>query len=154
MKRAAVTCVAWTALIFGMQALPVRGEEAASPKPPTLYQRLGSYDGLAALFDDTAPRLSSDPQFARFFSGHATDSDIRQRQRLLELLCQDAGGPCFYTGRSLKTAHKGLGITEADWSAFEKHLSEAMDHLKIGAKEQEEVVALMRRYKGDIVEKP
>jgi hypothetical protein len=29
-----------------------------------------------------------------------------------------------------------------------------MDHLKIGAREQDEVLALMRRYKGDIAETP
>jgi hemoglobin len=153
MRRAAVTCVVWTALLFGVQALPAHGQ-GGTPKPPSLYQRLGGFDGIAALFDETAPRLAGDPQFARFFSGHSTDSDLRQRQRLLELLCQESGGPCAYTGRSLKTAHAGLGIAEADWSAFEKHFTAAMDHLKIGEKEKGELLALVRRYKTDIVEKP
>jgi hemoglobin len=30
-------------------------------------------------------------------------------------LCQVTGGPCVYKGRGMKTAHKGLGITQADW---------------------------------------
>ncbi|HEX9638320.1 MAG TPA: hypothetical protein VGB99_12340, partial [Acidobacteriota bacterium] len=61
----------------------LHAEEAAAA--PTLYQRLGGYDTLAAIFDNVAPKMAADPKFAAFFSGHATDSDIRQRQRALEL---------------------------------------------------------------------
>jgi len=154
MKRAAVTCVVWTAVLFGAQALPALGQEGKSPKPPSLYQRLGGYDRLAAVFDDTAPRMAADPQLSRFFAGHATDSHLRQRQMLLELLCQESGGPCTYTGRPLKSAHGGLGIAEADWNAFQKHFTAAMDQLKVGEQEKGEVLALVGRYKAEIVEKP
>lgn len=152
MKRAAVTCVVWTALLFG--ASLVQSQEATSPKPPTLYQRLGGFDGLVALVDETLPRVAGDPQLSRLFAGHSTDSNLRQRQRLLELFCQETGGPCTYTGRSLKTAHAGLGIAEADWSALEKDFTAAMEHLKVGEQEKGEILALIRRYKTDIVEKP
>lgn len=152
MKRGAAVCVAWVAIVL---AAPLaRGQEAAGPKPQTLYQRLGGFDRLAALFDATAPKMATDPQLARFFSGHATDSDMRQRQMLLELLCQESGGACTYTGRPLEKAHGGLGITGADWSAFEKHFGAAMNELKVGEQEQSELLSLVRRYKSDIVEKP
>jgi hemoglobin len=139
--------------VLGLSSVAATQEQKTA-KAPTLYQRLGGFDKLAAIFDDVAPRLATDPQFARFFSGHATDSDIRQRQRLLELLCQEGGGPCAYTGRPLKTAHGGLGVTEAHWSAFLKHLTATLDNLKIVEPEKGEVLALMQRYKSDIVEKP
>jgi hemoglobin len=100
-----------------------------------------------------APKLATDPQFAQFFTGHAQDSNLRQRQRLLELLCQEGGGPCVYTGRPLKQAHGGLGIGEAHWAAFLKHLTATLDTLKIGEREKGEVLALVGRYKSDIVEK-
>jgi hemoglobin len=135
-------------------ALVAAGEEAKVPKPPSLYQRLGGYDTLAAVFDDVGPKLAKDPLFAKFFSGHATDSDIRQRQRAIELLCQDSGGPCFYTGRPLRQAHGGLAIGEAQWSAFLGHLTATLDHLKVGAKEKAEVLTMVGRYKSDVVEKP
>lgn len=154
MKRGWVASLVWTALLLGGRAPVADGQEQKSPKPPSLYQRLGGYDALAAIFDDVGPRLASDPQFAPFFSGHATDSDLRQRQRAIELLCQDSGGPCFYTGRPLKKAHGGLAITEAHWGAFLKHLTATLDHLKVAAKNKDEVVALVGRYKADIVEKP
>jgi hemoglobin len=153
MNRAVLTCAAATAFLLGGHAVPVRGQEK-TPKSPSLYQRLGGYDKLAAIFDDVAPRLFAEPQLGRFFTGHATDSDLRQRQRLLELLCQETGGPCAYTGRPLSVAHKGLGMAEADWSVFLKHLGATLDHQGLGAKEKGEVLDLIGRYKADIVEKP
>jgi hemoglobin len=82
------------------------------------------------------------------------DSNLRQRQRLLELLCQETGGPCFYTGRPLGVAHKGLGITGADWDVFQKHLGASLDQLGIAGKEKGELMDLILRYKPEIVEKP
>jgi len=153
MKRAVLMCVVSVASLLAGHGVPAEGQQAA-PKPPSLYQRLGGFDKLAAVFDDVAPRLFADPQLARFFSGHSMDSNLRQRQRLLELLCQESGGPCTYTGRPLGVAHKGLGIAGADWDVFQKHLGAALDHLSIGAREKGELLDLVARYKADVVEKP
>jgi len=154
MRRSLATSVAFAALVLGGQAPSAHGQEQKGAKAPTLYQRLGGFDRLAATFDDVAPRMASDPQLARFFSGHATDSDLRQRQRLLELLCQETGGPCSYTGRPLKTAHAGLGVSSADWNAFLKHFGASLDHLQFGKQEKTELLSLVERYKSDVVEKP
>lgn len=151
--RRAYTLSLSVALYAGLASLAY-GQEPKAAKPPSLYQRLGGFDTLAAMFDDTAPRMAADPQFARFFAGHARDSDLRQRQRLLELLCSDTGGPCTYTGRPLKQAHTGLGVTEAHWNGFLNHFTAALDKLKIGAKEKGEILAMVGRYKSDVVEKP
>jgi hemoglobin len=37
---------------------------------------------------------------------------------LIDFLCASAGGPLYYTGRDMKTSHKGMKISEGDWSAF------------------------------------
>jgi len=154
MGRSLATSLACAAFLVGGQAPSVHSQVQKGLKAPTLYQRLGGFDRLAATFDDVAPRLATDPQLARFFSGHATDSNLRQRQRLLELLCQETGGPCTYTGRTLKTAHVGLGVGSADWSAFLKHFTASLDHLQFGKQEKAELLSLVERYKSDVVEKP
>ena len=70
----------------------------------------------------------------------------------MDQLCALAGGPCFYTGRDMKTSHKGLGITESDWEATMKYMRGSMTELKIAQREQDEVMALWTSYKSDIVE--
>ena len=46
-----------------------------------------------------------------------------------------------------------LHIDEAQWKAFVKHLGETLDHLKIGDKEKHDMLALVGRFKSEVVEK-
>lgn len=119
----------------------------------SLYQRLGGYDAIAAVSDDFIGRLASDPQFAKFFGGFSIDSKKKLRQRLVDQICQATGGPCIYTGRSMKETHAGLGITEKEWDAGAKHLLSTLDKFRVPHKEKDEVMAIVATLKKDIVEK-
>ena len=50
------------------------------------------------------------------------------------------------------TAHRGLGITEAEWMASLDYARAALQENGILDREQEEFVALFERYRDDIVE--
>jgi len=127
---------------------------AFGQQPPTLYKRLGGYDAIVAVTDDFLGRLSTDPQFAKFFAGHSTDSIKRLRQHVVDFLCMATGGPCIYTGRDMKTSHAGLGITEKDWDVSVKDLIATLDKFNVPAKEKDEVLGAVGGIKKDIVEKP
>jgi hemoglobin len=103
--------------------------------------------------DDFIHRLATDKRFERFFSGFSEDSQKRLRQHILDQFCAAAGGPCVYTGREMRTVHKGLGITEADWDAAAKHLVEALDKYKVPEAEKNDLLAFVVTQKKDIVEK-
>ena len=103
---------------------------------------------------DFLRRLTSDPGFTRFFSGHSTDSLKKIRQLIVDQLCAATGGPCIYVGRDMKTAHAGLGITEKDWDVSVKYLTATLDELNVPAKEKSEVLTAISGLKKDIVERP
>jgi hemoglobin len=124
------------------------------PASASLYKRLGGYDALAAVTDDFIARMATDPQLGKFFAGHSTDSLARIRQLVVDQLCAATGGPCKYIGRDMKTVHKGLGISEADWQVAVKHLTATLDKFKVPQKEKDEVLTLISSLKADIVEKP
>lgn len=125
---------------------------AAQPQP-TLYTRLGGYDVIAKFVDTAFPKVASHPQLKRLFQGHSQESQLRQRQLIVDALCQATGGPCFYTGRAMKPVHTGLGITAADWSVFIGILSATLDDLKLQAQERKDFLELLdRRFKADVVE--
>ena len=131
------------------------GKTAAGSVPgrsETLYRRLGGYDALAAVVDDFIGRLAADSRLARFFQGSSTDSRRHRRQLLVDQLCEAAGGPCYYTGRSMKLSHQGLGITEADWDVMARHLLESLDEFQVSPKEKQELIAIVSGTKADIVE--
>jgi hemoglobin len=118
----------------------------------TLYQRLGGYDAICAVANDLLPRLQADAQLARFWQHRSDDGVRREKQLLIDFLCSSAGGPLYYTGRDMKTSHKGMKITEGDWSAFLGHLNATLQAFQVPQAERDEVVTLVQSTKPDIVE--
>jgi hemoglobin len=126
----------------------------AAKEGPSLYHRLGGYDGIAAFTDDFLGRATNDPVIVPFFKGLTAADLQRIRQHLVEQICAATGGPCFYTGKDMKAAHAELEITPAVWNAFTGHLNETVAHFKIGDRERNELVAFVNSIKPDIVNKP
>lgn len=118
----------------------------------SLYERLGGYDALTAFANDLLPRLQGDSQLGRFWEHRGDDGIAREKQLLIDFLCASSGGPMFYTGRDMKTSHKGMRISESDWSIFLEHASATMKALQIPEQECNEVVAFVLSLKDDIVE--
>ncbi len=132
----------------------VAGGSLAQTEGPTLYQRLGGYEAIAAVTDDFIGRLLADAQLARFFTGHSTDSKGEIRQHIVDQLCAATGGPCVYHGRDMKTTHAGLGITESDWTLSVEHLTATLAKFSVPAAEQAELLGIASSLKADIVEAP
>lgn len=118
----------------------------------SLYQRLGGYDIIVVAVDEILPRLMNDGQLGRFWQNRGHDGMARERQLLIDYLCNAAGGPMYYTGRDMKLSHEGMGINESDWSLFTSHVAAALDHLSVGEPERGDVLGFVESLKGDIVE--
>ncbi|MFS8084888.1 MAG: group I truncated hemoglobin [Acidobacteriota bacterium] len=118
----------------------------------TLYERLGGYDAISAVANDLLPRLRQDPQLARFWLHRGEDSLKRSKQLLIDFLCSSAGGPVYYIGRDMKTSHKGMGISESDWSVFSRHLHATLEAFQVPQTERDDLVAFVQSTKNDMVE--
>ena len=118
----------------------------------TLYERLGGYDAISAVANDLLLRLKGDSRLARFWLHRGDDGVAREKQLLIDFLCANAGGPLLYTGREMKTSHRGMKIDERDWSAFLGHLNATLDAFRVPKVEHDQVVAFIQTTKNDIVE--
>ncbi len=118
----------------------------------TLYERLGGYEAISAVADDLLPRLQADSQLGRFWQHRGEDGIKREKQLLIDFLCSSTGGPLYYTGRDMKITHKGMKISESDWSAFLGHLNATLEAFKVPQPERNEVIAFVQGTKSDIVE--
>jgi len=125
----------------------------ATSAAKTLYARLGGYDAIAAVCDDLLPRMMSDPQLGRFCQNRAADSIRREKQLLVDYLCASAGGPLYYTGRDMKLAHAGMGISAKDWDALLGHAKATLDKFNVPDAERREVLAFIDSTRASIVEK-
>src|SRR5262245_6655198 len=151
MNRSLVTGIALCCVVAAGSGATPRAANAAPA--PSLYSRLGGYDGIVRFVDTAFPRVAGHAQLRRLFQGHSRDSQVRQRQLIIDALCQATGGPCAYTGRPLKAVHTGLAITASDWTVFIGILSGALDDLKAAPADKAELLGLLeQRFKPDVVE--
>jgi hemoglobin len=121
-------------------------------KEATLYSRLGGYDAIAAVADDLLPRLMADTRLGRFWQHRGEDGVRREKQLLIDFLCASAGGPLYYRGRDMATVHRGMRISESDWTIFLNHVNATLDKFAVPARERGEVLAFLESLKKDIVE--
>ena len=117
-----------------------------------LYERLGAYDGITAFANDLLPCLQGDSQLGRFWQNRGDDGIEREKQLLIDYLSSSAGGSTYYTGRDMKTTHKGMKISESDWSIFLDHAGATLKALEVSQQECDDVSAFVLSLKEDIVE--
>ena len=115
----------------------------------SLYERLGGMDSITAVVEDFRDRVAADDRINQKFA--KTDL-ARLRKMLIDQVCEAAGGPCTYTGRSMKDAHAGMKVTNGEFDALVADLVATLNHFKVGKTEQGEVLAVLGPLKTDIVE--
>ena len=89
------------------------------------------------------PRLRADAQLGRFWAHRGADGIEREKQLLIDFLCASAGGPVYYRGRDMALCHRGMRISESDWSAFLGHAAATLAKFRVPEAEQREVVAFV-----------
>jgi hemoglobin len=122
----------------------------AKPMEKTLYTRLGGKPAIRAVVNDFVGNVAADKRINRFFA--KTDIPNLKRQ-LVNQICQGSGGPCKYTGRTMKDAHRGMGVSGGDFGALVEDLQKSLNKFKVPVREQGELLAILGPMKKDIVEK-
>lgn len=114
----------------------------------SLYDRLGGKDAITAVVDDFVGNVARDTRINGFFA----KTDIaRLKRNLVDQICSATGGPCVYTGRDMKTAHKGMGISDGDFNALVEDLVKSLNKFNVPAKEQNELLGILGSLKPQIV---
>jgi len=124
----------------------------AGPEPARdaeLYEALGERPGIRAIVDETLQNVADNARIVDIFA----DSDItRLRTKLVEQICNISGGPCEYTGDSMKRSHEGMGIDAAEFNAFVEDLRTAMIDLQVPRAAQNRLLARLAPMREDILE--
>ncbi|HMG34367.1 MAG TPA: group 1 truncated hemoglobin [Blastocatellia bacterium] len=122
-------------------------------KEKSLYSRLGGKKAITAVVDEFVSNVANDGRINKFFTATASDPKRLDgfKGKLVAQICQVSGGPCKYPGKDMKSAHKGMGITDADFNALVEDLVKALDKFNVGAQEKKELLGALGGMKGDIV---
>lgn len=119
--------------------------------PETLYDRLGGEVGLNQVLDDFVVNVGNDPRISPYFADVNTK---RLRKHLYDQICAASGGPCSYTGRTMRESHPpSMGVTDAAFNALIEDLVKSLNKFKVQPQEQADLLALLDPLKPDIVTK-
>jgi hemoglobin len=144
LRKLALPLVLLAGLLLG--ACQDMGMKPAMDK--SLYERLGGKGAITAVVDEMVANVAADKRI----NGYFAKADIaRLKRNLVDQICQATGGPCTYTGKDMKTAHKGMGIADADFNALVEDLVKALNKFNVPAKEQGELLGILGPLKPQIV---
>jgi hemoglobin len=121
----------------------------------TLYDKLGGVHTIAAVVDDFIDRVMDDARLnanPKVNEAHHKLSRGGFKYLVTEQICQAAGGPQRYTGRSMYDSHVDLQITEDEWKAFLDDLTQTLDKYKVPQAERAQLFAIVESTKNDIVQ--
>jgi hemoglobin len=118
------------------------------PAAPSLYQRLGGVAAIRAVVGDFLSRVVADERINAFFRG--VDAEDLQA-KLVDQICQATGGPCVYRGRSMREAHQGMNITDAQFDALVEDLAAALDRFNVPQREKAELLGALGGMRREIV---
>ncbi len=131
---------------MGATATGAMSDTAASR---SLYDRLGGKSAITAVVDTFVAHVAADARINKKF---ARSNIPRVKAMLVDQICAQTGGPCTYTGRNMKEAHRDMRVTEGEFNALVEHLSMALNSFKVPKREQDELLSALGSMKGDIVE--
>jgi hemoglobin len=125
------------------------GKTGVETLKASLYERLGGTDGIRAVAEAFEQRAGKDDRINKKF---ARTNFQRLTKEFVDQLCQDSGGPCAYTGLSMKQSHTNMGVTSGEFDAFVEDFVAILNDFNVGKAEQDELLSDLAPMRGDIVE--
>ena len=130
-------------LLTSLAALLLAGntgvaDEAAAG--PTLYERLGEWDGIEKIVSDTVANHQKNDAIAHYFDDVDIDKLIAN---VTAFFSAGTGGPSKYEGRDMTSAHAEMGLSDDDFDTAVADVLLALDQNGIGEAEKAEVAAIL-----------
>ena len=110
----------------------------------------GGQDGIRAMANRLVDISLADARIRPIFEQH---DQVRLRRTLFEQFCFILNAGCSYTGRDMKAAHKGMGLTRADLNALVENLQRAMREQRVPFAAQNRFLAKLAPMDRDVVER-
>jgi hemoglobin len=142
------------AFVFALGSLgPALAAKEKTMKAPSLYNQLGGKQGIKKVVNDFVTNVGGDNRINKFFADTVKDKHrlSKFKENLVDQICQASGGSCKYKGKDMKTAHRGMGVSDADFNALVEDLVKALDANHVSADAKNTLLGALGPMKGDIV---
>ena len=125
--------------LFALLEQPAFAEDAGATSA-SLYERLGSWDGIEQIVKDTIANHQKNPAISHYFADVDTST---LAGHVTAFFAAGTGGPSKYEGRDMTTTHADMGLSGADFDSAVADVLRALDQNGIGEAEKVEVSAIL-----------
>lgn len=147
MRKQSLFGLSVQAFIFCMGLSSCTTMKSSSSSDKSLYDRLGGKGAITAVVDKFVGYVAADQKINMFFA----KTDIPHlKMELVDQVCAATGGPCTYTGKDMKSAHKGMNINDEQFNALVGDLTHALNDFNVGSREQGELIGALAGLRGDV----
>lgn len=115
----------------------------------SLYEQVGGESAIDSVVTSFYNRMLADPETVEWFRGIDL---VRLKDHQRAFLAVGLGGPEAYDGRSMRTAHTGLEISDAAYTAAIGHLRDAFAELEVEEPVVRQVIKRIEMMRAAIVE--
>ena len=152
MRKTLIVVTIAIAVTFSCISPALASAQGAMAKK-SLYSRLGGKKAIAAVVDEFVNIVAADTRINKFFGDTAKDPKrlAKFKTNLGDQICSATGGPCKYKGKDMVTAHKGMGISDADFNALVEDLVAALNKFNVPDAEKNELLGILGPLKPQIV---
>jgi hemoglobin len=138
----------------------IREDCNPNPKSPSkvetkLWERLGGEAKVMKIVEDFFKAAAEDPKVNASRDGKYLKDDaakMRVKQQLVDFISSKTGGPREYKGKDIKEAHKGMGITDEEFTATAKHFKNALKNNGVTDADIDDLMKELEKTRADIVE--
>lgn len=119
----------------------------------SLYERLGSADGISKLVDDIVDAHMKNPSIQARFLPLKDDPEKLERikKHTRQFFGAGSGGPEAYEGQDMPAAHRGMNVSEAEYMHTIDDIMTSLDKNNIDQQSKNEVLAIAYSLKEQIV---
>ncbi|MTD54652.1 group I truncated hemoglobin [Amycolatopsis pithecellobii] len=114
----------------------------------SIYDQIGGQEALSAVVDEFYIRVLADSELAPYFAGANLN---RLKGKQVEFFAGALGGPDHYAGLSMRDAHRGRGIGQAQFDRVATLLSESLLDAGVPQNLVDQILAAVAPLAGDIV---
>ena len=119
-----------------------------SAQESSLYDALGQYEGINNITHQLILNIAKDERVKHRYKGV---NMTKFKKGMSDYVCAAVGGPCKYSGDSMRLVHAGHNYTNTEFNAIVDNLILAMEQRGVPVTTQNRLLAILARDYKDVV---
>jgi hemoglobin len=119
--------------------------------PQTLFDKYGGVPVVTEIVRDFYKRVMRRPNLRRYFVNVPLENVIHHQIAFVSMVLGKT--PHDYSGRSMREAHRGIGVTSASFELAAQLLSDTLVSAEVEPADIDAIMAKVASLRADIVEK-